>query len=495
MMVQPGTQIGPYEIREPLGKGGMGGGVRRARPPPRRELALKLLPRQSADDASALERFVREARTASALNHPNVVTIYEIGEAEAGRYIAMELVHGETLRALSGVAPRSVDELARLGAQMARALAVAHAAGIVHRDVKPENVMVRPDGYVKVLDFGIARLVAAREGRLTAAEAAPTVVGRAIGTLRYMSPEQACGEAVTAATDVFSLGVVLHELATGTHPFAAPSEVATVSAILTAPAPRPSASNPALPAEFDALVARMLDKDPARRPPAAEVEIALVEMAHSPTVAVPTRRIAVPERHTVGRERERQTLRQALDEAEVGRGLLMSVAGEPGIGKTTLVEEFLAEVSGASRPLRIARGRCSERLAGTEAYLPILEALDALMRGPGAAPVVALMKRLAPTWYLQITPAAAEDSSEGRALVSVQASSQERLKRELSAFLERARYSTRELRPARCAAPRHRDRPRRDGRRTCRRVRPSRAPFPPARVRPRGRGAWQCGRR
>src|SRR5688572_1308496 len=435
-MLEPGVQLGPYEVTEPLGKGGMGEVYLARDHRLGRELALKVLPRQATDDAAAVERFVREARAASALNHPNVVTIYEIGEAEAGRYIAMELVCGMTLRALAGPVPRSTDEVARLGAQIARALAVAHAAGIVHRDVKPENVMVRPDGYVKVLDFGIARLVATDAGRMTAAEALPTVVGRAVGTLRYMSPEQACGEAVTSATDIFSLGMVLHELATGTHPFAAASEVATVSAILTAPAPAPSASNPAVPAEFDALVARMLDKDPARRPAAAEVEMTLAEIARGPTVAVPGRKPTTSARHTVGREHERRLLRQALEEVEGGRGLLVSVAGEPGIGKTTLVEEFLADVSAASRPLRVARGRCSERLAGTEAYLPILEALDAMIRGPNAAPVVALMKRLAPTWYLQLTPAAAEDSSEGRALLSVQASSQERLKRELNAFLE-----------------------------------------------------------
>src|SRR5687768_3080618 len=171
-MLEPGVQLGPYEVTEPLGKGGMGEVYLARDHRLGRELALKLLPRQATDDVAAVERFVREARAASALNHPNVVTIYEIGDAEVGRYIAMELVCGETLRALAGGAPRSTDEVARLGAQIARALAVAHAAGIVHRDVKPENVMVRPDGYVKVLDFGIARLVSTDAGRTTTPEAA-----------------------------------------------------------------------------------------------------------------------------------------------------------------------------------------------------------------------------------------------------------------------------------------------------------------------------------
>jgi predicted ATPase len=440
-MLAPGDQLGPYEIAESLGQGGMGEVYRARDRRLGRELALKLLPRRVGDDEATVERFVREARAASALNHPNVLTVYEIGEAEPGRFIAMELVRGVTLRSLVGE-PQPAHRLARIGAQVARALAIAHAAGIIHRDIKPENLMLRPDGYVKVLDFGIARLVRAHDGGTTA-EAAPTQAGLAVGTLRYMSPEQACAEPVTAATDVFSLGLVLHELATGRHPFAtassASSDVALVSAILTAPTPRPSASNPTLPPELDALIVRMLEKDPARRPTAAEAEYALAELtalAQGGAMSAPARRAAAAEHHTVGRDRERRTLRQALTEAETGQGVLLSVAGEPGIGKTTLVEEFLSDVSGATRSYRIARGRCSERLAGTEAYLPILEALDGLTRGPGAAPVVALMKRLAPTWYLQIAPVAAEESSEGRALVSVQASSQERMKRELSLFFE-----------------------------------------------------------
>ncbi|AHG87785.1 protein kinase [Gemmatirosa kalamazoonensis] len=436
-MLTPGIQLGPYEIQETLGQGGMGEVYRARDLRLGRELALKLLPTRVAADETAVERFVREARAASALNHPNVVTIYEIGEAEPGRYIAMELVGGTTLRPLTA-RPQPVEQVARIGAQIARALAVAHADGIIHRDIKPDNVMLRPDGYVKVLDFGIARLVAAQDGRATGAEAAPTQAGRAVGTVRYMSPEQACAEPLTGATDVFSLGVVLYELATGRHPFAAmpnASDVAVLSAMLTGPAPTATAANPAVPRELDVLLARMLEREPRQRPSAAEVEAALAGLTLGATPAA-ARRDAPSERHTVGRDGERAALRQAMADAERGHGALLSVAGEPGIGKTTLVEAFLAEVASATRPCRIARGRCSERLAGTEAYLPILEALDAMLRGAGASTVAALMRRHAPTWYLQLAPAAAEDSSEGRALMSVQASSQERLKRELGTFLD-----------------------------------------------------------
>jgi predicted ATPase len=433
-MLSPGQHLGPYEIRGLLGKGGMGEVYLARDPRLSRDLALKVLPSHASDDEAAVERFTREARTASALNHPNVVTIYEIGEADAGRFIAMELVEGQTLRTVIDRHP-AIEELAQIGAQTARALAVAHAAGIVHRDVKPENVMVRRDGYVKVLDFGLARLFTAVDGRSTMLPGA-TRTGTAVGTLRYMSPEQACAEAVDSATDVFSLGVMLFELATGAHPFSASSDVALVSAMLTAPTPSAVRCNPAVPPELDALLAAMLEKDARHRPTAADVEAAFASMSRDSGKMAMGRTVQARARHMVGRDRERTALRQAWESAAGGRGLLVTVSGEPGIGKTTLIEELLADLIVSQRPPRIARGRCSERLAGTDAYLPLLEALDGLLRGNSGEIAASAMKRLAPTWYLQIAPAALDDSSEGRALVNVQAMSQERMKRELSSFLE-----------------------------------------------------------
>jgi predicted ATPase len=400
-----------------------------------RDLALKCLPASALEDSDAVDRFMREARTASALNHPNVVTIYEIGESSFGRFIAMELVEGETLRSLIDRRP-SYDEVSRLSAQVARALAVAHASGIIHRDIKPENVMVRRDGYVKVLDFGLARLFGA-DGRQSTLAGGVTRAGAAIGTLRYMSPEQACAEPVTGATDIFSLGILLFELATGRHPFTASSDMALVSAILTAPTPSAANLDSNVPAALDALLCAMLEKDPRHRPTAAAVESSLIAIARDArddaTVSTSGRSTA---HGTVGRERESEALRDAWESAAAGHGLLLSISGEPGIGKTTLVEEFLSDLALSSRPPRVARGRCSERLAGTDAYLPLLEALDSLLRGPGAETVAALMKRLAPTWYLQVATPSLDDSSEGRALAGVHATSQERMKRELSAFME-----------------------------------------------------------
>ena len=278
------------------------------------------------------------------------------------------------------------------------------------------------------------------ERHRTPAEAHPTRVGLAVGTLRYMSPEQACAEPLTARP-MFLACVVLSEMATGAHPFAgagAASDAALVTAILTGQAEVPSASNTTLPAEFDSLILRMLDKTPGLRPRADEVERVLSELsAQTPrdTSLTPAQIIQPSQRHSVGREVERRALHDALLEALGGRGLLLAVIGEPGIGKTTLVEDFLAELGGSNSPCRVTRGRCSERLAGTEAYLPILEALDGLTSGSGSISTIALMKRLAPSWYLQIAPVSAVGSSDAVALGSVQASSQERMKRELSAFL------------------------------------------------------------
>src|SRR5688500_221725 len=195
-----------------------------------RDLAIKVLPAHATTNAAAVERFVHEALSASALNHPNIITIYDVGDADVGRYIAMELVRGRTFAALLGTSP-SAESVAYMGAQAARALAVAHAAGIVHRDVKPDNLMLRDDGYVKVLDFGIARL--GPDAHPPGDRGDPTMSGLVLGTVGYMSPEQACGDRVDSPTDVFSLGVVLYELLTSRHPFAADTHAVMLAAMLT----------------------------------------------------------------------------------------------------------------------------------------------------------------------------------------------------------------------------------------------------------------------
>ena len=252
--------IGRYELLSLLGRGGMGEVHLAEDATLRRRVAIKLLPPPLTTDANAVIRFEQEARAASSLNHPNIVTIHEIGVFDGGRFIAMEFVEGRPLSALVGT-PIPVERLVPIAHQLAQALAVAHAAGIVHRDVKPENILLRPDGYVKLLDFGIARLVSSATGAGDSAAAFATHAGVVVGTPRYMSPEQIRGEAATAASDVFALGAVLFELATGRHASEDPSG--------------PAISG--LPAQslLGDLVRRMMDPDPALRPRAAEIEAVL----------------------------------------------------------------------------------------------------------------------------------------------------------------------------------------------------------------------------
>jgi Tol biopolymer transport system component len=271
---RPPHEIGRYVVAELLGRGGMGEVWSARDTALDRMVALKFL-NAGALGGGSPERLMREAKAVSALNHPNIVTLYEVIESGDRLAIAMELVQGAALRNMTGAA-LAISDLVRIGRQVAEALAAAHAQNIIHRDIKPENVMVRSDGYVKLLDFGLARRVGAGW---------KSTDGLAAGTLRYMSPEQARGDRLTAATDVFSLGVVLYELATGRHPFPGDSAYETAHAILT-DEPVPAAQiNRALPERLVALIHTMLRKDPAIRPAAAEIVRELNESASQGSIS------------------------------------------------------------------------------------------------------------------------------------------------------------------------------------------------------------------
>src|SRR5512143_3452326 len=221
MTLPAGTRVGPYEIVEPLGFGGMGEVYRARDPRLGREIALKVRPEQVSADADRLARFEREARSASALNHPHIVAVYDVGRADSLSYIAMELVEGRTLRELVASGPLSGKRAVAIAAQAADALAKAHSAGIVHRDLKPENVLVSRDGFVKILDFGLAKLTAPVSDLASHAATAVDVTrpGAVLGTVGYMSPEQARGGDVDFRSDQFSFGSILYEIASGRRAF------------------------------------------------------------------------------------------------------------------------------------------------------------------------------------------------------------------------------------------------------------------------------------
>jgi eukaryotic-like serine/threonine-protein kinase len=268
MPLGPGARLDAYELLEPLGAGGMGEVWLARETRLGRKVALKLLPAEVTRDSARVSRFEQEARAASALNHPNVCTIHALGEtADGQRYIALEYVEGETLRRRIAAARLTVRASMDVAVQVAAALAAAHASGIVHRDVKPENVMLRRDGFVKVLDFGIAKLTipADAAGADATQTAFRTSAGTVVGTVAYMSPEQARGEPVDQRTDVWSLGVVLYEMLAGRAPFGGASSSDTLAAILDREPPPIARFEPEVPAELERILAKALRKDCAQR--------------------------------------------------------------------------------------------------------------------------------------------------------------------------------------------------------------------------------------
>lgn len=259
LLVRPGDVLGHYRVDAPLGRGGMGEVWRATDMRLGRPVALKLLPPSSMRDPLLVGRFEREARAASALNHPNILTVHDIGGHDGLRFIATELVDGETLRAVVRRGPLNVGEATRITGQILSALEAAHAEGIVHRDLKPENVMLRRDGLVKVLDFGLAKYAPSTISGPLSMQSAPTLttgVGQVMGTARYMSPEQARGDEVDARSDLFSLGVMLHEMLSGGPPFSGRTPADVIAQVLTVEPPVLTG----VPAPLEAIGRKALEK-------------------------------------------------------------------------------------------------------------------------------------------------------------------------------------------------------------------------------------------
>src|SRR5258708_2363846 len=261
-------QLGQYSILGPIGAGGMGEVYAAHDPILGRKVAIKVLPVRLTGDRDTLTRFTQEARSASALNHPNIITIHEVGTEPSGTpYIVMEYVEGRDLRSFVNEPPTN-RKLLDIAAQIADGLAAAHERGIVHRDLKPENLMVTNDGYVKILDFGLAKIVRPTPGESDATaqlEMPGTTPGTILGTVGYMSPEQATGRTLDFRSDQFTLGAILYELATGKPAFDGDTAIDTLSAILH-DEPQPiQKTNPRAPAELCWIVRRLLSNDPNTR--------------------------------------------------------------------------------------------------------------------------------------------------------------------------------------------------------------------------------------
>jgi TolB-like protein/tRNA A-37 threonylcarbamoyl transferase component Bud32/Tfp pilus assembly protein PilF len=267
MTLSAGTRLGPYEIAGALGAGGMGEVYRATDAKLGRDVAVKVLPTEMARDPERLARFQREARVVAALNHPNIVTIHSVEEADGVHFLTMELIEGQALERVIPEGGLPVERIVEIGSALAEALAAAHEKGIVHRDLKPANVMVTDDGRVKVLDFGLAKDVRreASGDAATLTSAGHTQAGIVMGTPAYMSPEQVSGRVLDHRTDIFSLGVLLHQMATGKRPFEGHSSAELTSAILRDTPPLVTHVRADLPWDLARVIRRCLEKDPRRR--------------------------------------------------------------------------------------------------------------------------------------------------------------------------------------------------------------------------------------
>jgi tetratricopeptide (TPR) repeat protein/predicted Ser/Thr protein kinase len=361
-----------YQVKAELGRGGMGVVYRAHDTLLERDVAVKLLSRQALG-SEGRARLLHEARATAKLNHPNIVSVYDAGEVDGAPFIVMELVEGASLHERR---PEGLHEILAIARQVCAALEHAHAYGVIHRDIKPENVALTPDGTAKLMDFGLARSVASRL----------TVEGTIIGTVFYLAPELALGQAVDGRADLYALGVMLYELTTGRLPFTADDPVAVISQHLHAPVVPPRAKNAAIPPDLDALIVRLLSKEPGDRPGSATEVLGMLDAPDTlDKEAAPAQELSLLERiergRLIGRKRELQAARAQWKQALAGQRQVLLISGEPGVGKSRLVRELVtqAQVSGG----RALMG--ASYAEGGVPYAPFAQILNQALAGDSDA--------------------------------------------------------------------------------------------------------------
>ena len=406
-----------YRLVSKIDSGGMGEVYKAEDTKLGRSVAIKLLLAADHQKSTARRRFLQEAQSASALNHPNIVTIHAIEEVDGLDFIVMELVEGTTLKSLIyGEGALPLMRLLDVGIQTAEALDAAHEINLIHRDIKSSNILVTPRGQAKVLDFGLAKTIRTIASSVDPDAATLTNLtdeGTVLGTAAYMSPEQTRGLNLDRRSDIFSLGCVLYEAATRTLPFNGPSMLAVMHAIATHTPPPPSFVRPEIPKEFDSIIERAMAKEKERRyESAGAMAQALRRLRATITgewqggpIIFDKDLTGAPTAPFVGRGPELHKLEGILQRAIDGSGCVVFITGEPGIGKTSLGDEFLKRARTRFPGLAISRGRCVEQYGTGEAYLPFLDAVGGLLEGPSRERLAAIMRTSAPTWCWQL-PAA-----------------------------------------------------------------------------------------
>jgi serine/threonine protein kinase/tetratricopeptide (TPR) repeat protein len=438
-----------YRLLSKIDTGGMGEVYKAEDTRLGRIVAIKLLLSATNQEPTARRRFLQEAQSASALNHPNIVTIHAIEEADGVDFIVMEFVDAQNLKSQiqsDGALP--LKRLLDIGIQTADALEAAHQINLIHRDIKSANILVTPRGHAKVLDFGLAKVIRTVAQEVDAE--APTLTnltdeGTVLGTAAYMSPEQTRGQVLDGRSDIFSLGCVLYEAATRSLPFNGPSMLAIMHAIVTANPLSPSRIRPELPREFDLIIDRAMAKDRENRyATAADLGQALRnlrasftgEWAGSPIV-YDKDLVESSVTPFVGRGPELTRLEGLLQQTIEGSGRVVLISGEPGIGKTSLADEFLRRARTLFPGLSVARGRCVEQYGTGEAYLPFLDAISTLLNGPSRERLAAIMLNSAPTWCAQLPVAFSSTGAFEKLQQETIGATKERMMREMGDALDK----------------------------------------------------------